>query len=92
MSNIDELLEKIVHKRTYNFLEKFGCLYNHHALIEMTEKTRKALESGKFACGFFVDLQKTFDTVNHEILLNKLEHYGICGTSNAWFKSYLNNR
>ena len=97
------LLERIVHERTYNFLEKFGCLYKYqygfrkshstnHALIEITEKIRKALDSGKFACGIFVDLQKAFDTVNHEILLNKLQHYGIRGTSNAWFKSYLNNR
>ena len=71
MSNIDELLVNIVHERTYNFLEKFGCLYINHALMEITEKIRKALDSGKFACGFFVDLQKAFDTVNHEILLNK---------------------
>ena len=54
-----------------------------HALIEITEKVRKALDSGKFACGIFVDLQKAFDTVNHNILLNKLEHYGLCGTSKS---------
>ena len=45
-----------------------------------------------FACGIFVDLQKAFGTVNHDILLKKLEHYGICSTSDSWFKSYLNNR
>ena len=45
-----------------------------------------------FACGIFVDLQKAFDTVNHEILPKKLDHNGIRGNSNSWFKSYLNDR
>ena len=43
-------------------------------------------------CGVFVDLQKAFDTVGHQILLAKLNHYGIHRVSNDWFKSYLSNR
>ena len=40
----------------------------------------------------FVELQKAFDTVDHQILFAKLNHYGIRGVSNDWFKSYLSNR
>ena len=53
---------------------------------------REALDSGNFACVIFADLQKAFDTVDHQILLKKLEHYGITGRANDWFNSYLSNR
>ena len=58
----------------------------------MTEAIRSALDSGKVTCGIFVDFQKAFDTVNHEILLKKLDHYGFRGIINNWFRSYLTNR
>ena len=57
----------------------------------MTETIIEALDGGNFACGIFVDLQKAFDTVDHKILLSKLNHYGICTElANNWFESYLN--
>ena len=49
----------------------------------------KALDDGNFACGIFIDLLRAFDTVNHNILLSKLCHYGKCGLANKWFESYL---
>ena len=52
----------------------------------------KNLDEEEVGCGIFVDLQKAFDTVDHNILLAKLEHYGICAVSNDWFKSYFSDR
>ena len=72
-----------------------GFQENHqtdHALISMTETIRRSLDNKRYGCGVFTDLQKPFDTVNHQVLLSKLEHYGIRGTSLGWFQSYLTNR
>ena len=74
---------------------QFGFRASHsidHALIGLTESIKNTLDNKKFRCGIFIDLQKAFDTVNHKILLSKLEHYGIHGTALAWFSSYLCNR
>ena len=61
-----------------------------HALIQITEQIRSSIENGKYGCGIFIGLGKAFDTVNHAILLSKMEHYGIRGMALQWFKSYLN--
>ena len=63
-----------------------------HALINITERIRVALDNNQPVSGVFVDLQKAFDTVNHTILLSKLEYYGIRGSIKGWFKSYLHKR
>ena len=103
LSNIDKIFEKIVHKRMSDYLEAKNILHvkqfgfrkkslTVYSLIYLTEKICDALDKGDLACGVFIDLQKAFDTVNHEILLDKLKNYGFRGLSNDWIRSYLTGR
>ena len=98
LSNINKIFEKLMHERIYKFITDHNCIYElhghstTHALISLTEQIRKALNSNKYVGGVFIDLKKAFDTVDHKILLGKLEHYGIRGVANDWFRSYLSNR
>ena len=92
-----------MYNRLYTFLNKNNIVYNlqigfkqqyttSHALINITENMRKALDDENIGCGVFVNLQKAFDTVDHQILLATLHRYGTHGVSNDWFKSCLSNR
>ena len=63
-----------------------------YALMEITENIKESIDNGKYGYGIFIDLKKAFDTVNHKILLTKLEHYGVRGVMLNWFESYLTGR
>ena len=92
-----------MHKRLYSFLNENNILFCNQygfrknnsttlALAKITELIKETIDNKKIGCGVFIDLRKAFDTVNHNILLTKLEHYGIRGIAVNWFKSYLTNR
>jgi len=98
-----KILERLMHSRIINFINRYGILYdyqfgfrtNHSANMALTvlmDRVISALDKGEYAVGLFLDLQKAFDTVNHNILLNKLYKYGIRGTCLKWLADYLCNR
>ena len=62
------------------------------AILKFLDNIIDSLDRGGYAATIFLDFSKAFDTVNHHILLQKLSHYGIRGTANKWFESYLSNR
>ena len=100
---LSKILEKLVHKRTYSFLQASNILYAgqygfrekhscEHAVSELVGQVVKNQTKNKHTAAVFLDLSKAFDTLNHEVLLNKLHIYGIRGKVHSWFKSYLENR
>ena len=103
MCYVEKIYEKLIYSHLVSFLNahnqiysrQFGFRKSHstvHTLINIVESIRESPDNGEFACGVFVGLQKAFDTVDHEILLLKLDHYGIRGAANNWLRSYLTGR
>ena len=103
LPNISKILEKVVHKRIYTFLTSKNILYNsqygfrndhstNQAMAEFLSCVLKGFEQNKYTLALFLDLSKAFDTIDHNILLQKLHHYGIRGLALAWVQSYLTGR
>ena len=98
-----KILEKIMYSRIIKFIEKFNILYKNqygfqksmsteYAVNSLVSNIVKCLENQEVGFCILLDFAKAFDTVNHEVLLKKLEFYGIRGVALDWFKSYLSDR
>ena len=97
-----KLLEREMYNRLYKFLVENNILYQkqlgfqnahstEHEILQSVNQITDAFSQGKYTLGIFVDLSKAFDTVNHNILLEKLKAYGIQSENLKWFRSYLPN-
>ena len=100
---ISKIFERIIQGRLLRFLKKqnslltsqYGFRRGHStymAILDMVENIRQAWEEGKHCLGVFIDFKKAFDTVDHSILLAKMEHLGIRGLPLELIKSYLSDR
>ena len=98
-----KIFEKIIYNRLYNFFTKenvlndnqFGFRKGHstiHALHSSVRKIESAMENRMHTVGIFIDLSKAFDTLDHSIMLDKLDHYGIRGIAKKLLGSYLIGR
>ena len=100
---MSKLLEKVIYKRLIKFADKYKIIYEsqygfrtkrscEHAMLELIGKILQNKNNKQHSCAIFLDLSKAFDTLNHNILIKKLEIYGIRGICKDWFISYLENR
>ena len=103
LPSISKVFEKVVHHQIYlyfsrnNYLcsSQYGFRKHHsteHAVLEIADRISSELDKGNTPLSIFLDLSKAFDTLNYNILLSKLEFYGIKDVALKWFNSYLSDR
>ena len=100
---LSKVFERCIANRLLDFLCKSDVIYRKQfgfvkgkstidAFIELTEYIYRCLNNKEYCISIFLDLTKAFDTVNHGVLLGKLERYGVRGLPLQWFASYLKDR
>ena len=100
---ISKIFEKVVYTQLYDYFTTKSLFYTSQhgfkklhstetAALEFVDRIIKFLDTGKLPISIFIDLSKAFDTLDHQILIEKLAYYGITGITLNWFRSYLTNR
>ena len=103
LSQFSKIIEKLFVARLDHFIEKHHLLSNHQygfrskrstvmAVTELVEAISTSIDNREYTVGVFIDLKKAFDTIDHAILIKKMDRYGIRGVANKWLASYLQNR
>ena len=101
LSNVSKIFERIVYEQINSYMEPsfshllYGFRKNlntQHSLLKMLEKWKLVLDKGCNIGAIFMDLSKAFDSLNHDLLLAKLNAYGFSANAIAYIKSYLPNR
>ena len=98
-----KIVERLIYNKIFDFLVRYQILFKSQygfqrgrnttqATLDFLKTVEKAIENEEFAIGIFCDLSKAFDTLDHEVLLAKLDHYGIRGNLLSWMRSYLSDR
>ena len=103
LTSISKLFEKVVFDQLYDYFQNNHLFYwsqygfrklhsTEFAALELIDRTLKDINERNISLAIFMDLSKAFATLDHQILLKKLNYYGIVGNALAWFSSYLTGR
>lgn len=103
LPTFSKIFEKVMYARLISYVTRFSILFEHQfgfregystglAMNHLVDSLVTSLDKKNVVLGLFLDFSKAFDTVDHDILFQKLEHYGIRGVALKWFKSYLHKR
>ena len=103
LTSVSKVFEKVVFQQVYDYFHTNKLLYKSQygfradhstelASLELCDRILRYLDEGKIPITIFLDLSKAFDTLDHGILLDKLNYYGIKNTALNWFRSYLTQR